>query len=259
MTDLDFLDPESQHTAPGEDGRDISSYQHDGDSTEQDVSSWDTDFMRIHPFTRYLAKPDWWTLLRRFNKQIYRVKRVEDKPWTKLDLDTSANEDLSPEKLQTHLERIYVSLGISIFMLYIHIIRLTSWKEKTRTLIFLSSYIVAWWFDLILTGAFLFLIAIVTYPPTRDFCFPPAPASIIDPKTGKIQPQLATELGSVKSFTGAPERQRGETLEQEALCFYKSITEVRAPLIYKFAIARVPLPNFPSLFIEPFAKIITSW
>ena len=63
---------------------------------------------------------------------------------------------------------------------------------------------------------FAALIALVIYPPCRPLLFPPAPIALVDKDTGGVQRPQAGVLGSHDSITGAPERFKGEAVEQEA-------------------------------------------
>lgn len=49
--------------------------------------------------------------------------------------------------------------------------------------------------------------------------FPPAPLALVSSKTGGVQSPKAGVLGSHDSATGAPEKHRGEAVEQEAQNF----------------------------------------
>ena len=56
--------------------------------------------------------------------------------------------------------------------------------------------------------------------------FPPAPLALIDSKTGGIQTPQAGVLGSHDSATGAPEKHKGEAVEQEAHNFVSGIGSI---------------------------------
>ena len=70
------------------------------------------------------------------------------------------------------------------------------------------------------------VIVLIAYPPSRSFLFPPAPLALIDSKTGGIQSPKAGVLGSHDSITGAPEKHRGEAVEQEAHNFVSGIGSI---------------------------------
>jgi hypothetical protein len=70
------------------------------------------------------------------------------------------------------------------------------------------------------------MIVLVVYPPSRTFLFPPAPLALVDSKTGGVQSPRAGVLGSHDSATGAPEKYKGEAVEQEASNFVTSIGSI---------------------------------
>ncbi len=67
------------------------------------------------------------------------------------------------------------------------------------------------------------MILLVVYPPSRAYMFPPAPLALVDSSTGGIQSPKAGVLGSHDSATGAPEKHKGEAVEQEAHNFVSGI------------------------------------
>ena len=73
---------------------------------------------------------------------------------------------------------------------------------------------------------FTTLIAIIVYPPSRPLLFPPAPLALVDAKTGGVQTPQAGVLGSHDSATGAPEKHKGEAVEQEAHNFVSGIGSI---------------------------------
>lgn len=64
------------------------------------------------------------------------------------------------------------------------------------------------------------------YPPSRKLLFPPAPLALVDSKTGSVKTPKAGVLGSHDSVTGAPEKHRGEAVEQEASNLVSSVASV---------------------------------
>ncbi len=64
------------------------------------------------------------------------------------------------------------------------------------------------------------------YPPSRHYLFPPAPLALVNTKTGGIQTPKAGVLGSHDSATGAPEKHKGEAVEQEASNFVSIFTSI---------------------------------
>lgn len=192
----------------------------------QHGQDWNDETVGIQPLVGGINNDEVWTLIRRFNKQVFRVKSTDERPLTALDMNVAAGEDVSPERLRAHMERLYMTVITALYSFHKQIIRLRSWREKPRTLSFLAAYTLAWLTDLLAPALVAFLIILIIYPPARDSCFPPAPPSLIDAKTGGIQTPLAGELAS-DSITGAPEKHRGEAVEQEAHSFVKDIGKVR--------------------------------
>ena len=66
----------------------------------------------------------------------------------------------------------------------------------------------------------------IVYPPSRSFLFPPAPLALVNSKTGGVQTPHAGVLGSHDSATGAPEKHKGEAVEQEAHNFVSGIGNI---------------------------------
>ncbi|KAJ5918828.1 hypothetical protein N7454_009972 [Penicillium verhagenii] len=173
-----------------------------------------------------LSNEDLWMLIRRFDKQVYCVKAAPNAPLQKLDLTRSCDDEFSPDKLRTTLERFYTTVVISLTCFIKQIARLRSWKEAQRTSIFCAVYSVAWLLDLLIPAAFAALLALIVYPPCRPILFPPAPIALVDKSTGGIQKPKAGVLGSHDSITGAPENFKGEAAEQEASNLVSSVATV---------------------------------
>ena len=73
---------------------------------------------------------------------------------------------------------------------------------------------------------FTTLIVLVVHPPSCTLLFPHAPLALVDSKTGGIQSPRAGVLGSHDSLTGAPEKHRGEAVEQEARNFVSGFASI---------------------------------
>jgi hypothetical protein len=220
--------------APGEDPeqhpKGASQFEHDpSNDTEVEVKNigWNKEPSEVPaPVVGGLRNEELWTLVRRFDKQVFHVKRIEERPLADLDMNIADEEEFSPEKLRAQLERLYMVVLVSLFSFWKHVVRLRSWREQKRSAVFLGVYAVAWVFDLLVPTITAFLMVLILYPPSRDFCFPPAPPSLIDPKTGGLQKPPAGLLASEGSVTGAPEKHEGEAVEQEAHSFVNSISTV---------------------------------
>ncbi|KAL9062719.1 MAG: hypothetical protein Q9157_008688 [Trypethelium eluteriae] len=178
------------------------------------------------PLVEKMPNDELWVLIRRFNKQMYHVKEYPYAVPGNLDLQIADEEEFSPDKLRSNVERLYMTVIVGILGLVKHIVRLRSWRETRRTALFCTAYYIAWIFDL-LTPAFLtLLVTLILYPPARQICFPPVPIALVDTNSGGIQKPKAGVLGSHDSATGAPENHKGEAVEQEASNFVNSMAAV---------------------------------
>lgn len=178
------------------------------------------------PLVAGLSNEQLFTLIRRFNKQMYHIKAIDYPPPGGLDLNISDEEEFSPDKLRSNIERLYMTVIIGLINTTKHIARLRSWNEYRRTSAFLAAYYIAWFLN-ILSPLFLStLIALIIYPPSRAFLFPPAPLALVDSKSGGLKKPDAGLLGSHNTLTGAPEKHEGEALEQEAHNFVNSFAVI---------------------------------
>jgi len=157
---------------------------------------------------------------------MYHVKEITVPVPGGLDLNIADEEEFSPDKLRANIERIYTTVIIGLMGFGKQIVRLRSWRETRRTAWFCSVYFVGWWFDLLVPLFSTVIIALIAYPPSRPFLFPPAPLALVDGKTGGVQKPKAGVLGSHDSATGAPENMKGEAVEQEASNFVNGIASV---------------------------------
>lgn len=67
-----------------------------------------------------------------------------------LDLNIADEDDFSPDKLRSTVERIYMTVGIGLITFAKHISRLRSWHERRRTAAFCASYFLAWICDILI-------------------------------------------------------------------------------------------------------------
>ena len=157
---------------------------------------------------------------------MYHVKSLPEPPLGGLDLNIADEEEFSPDKLRSNIERLYMTVIVTAVGFYKHVARLRSWRERNRTLAFLGVYSVAWLIDFLVPTIVAFLMILVVYPPSREYCFPPAPIALIDSKTGGVKKPTAGVLGSDNSLTGAPEKHHGEAVENEAANFVNGFTSI---------------------------------
>lgn len=89
-----------------------------------------------------------------------------------------------------------------------------------------QAYFLGWFFNFLVPLFFTTLIVLIVYPPSRTFLFPPAPLALVNSKTGGVQSPKAGVLGSHDSMTGAPEKHKGEAVEQEASNFVSGFATI---------------------------------
>ena len=64
---------------------------------------------------------------------MYHLKEVPHAVPGGLDLNIADEEEFSPDKLRSNIERLYMTVIISILASIKHIARLRSWRETRRT------------------------------------------------------------------------------------------------------------------------------
>ena len=79
---------------------------------------------------------------------------------------------------------------------------------------------------MVMPALFTFLLILVVFPPSRHFCFPPAPLALVDAKTGGVKQPAAGSLGSHDSLSGATEAHKGEAVENEASALTASVASI---------------------------------
>lgn len=85
-----------------------------------------------------LKNEELWMYLRRFNKQMYHVKAMTAYPPGGLDLNIADEDEFSPDKLRSNVERFYMDVILGSMGIANHIARLRSWREPRRTGAFLA-------------------------------------------------------------------------------------------------------------------------
>src|SRR5271169_1052334 len=132
---------------------------------------------------------------------MYHVKALPEPPLGGLDLNIADEEEFSPDKLRANIERLYMTIIVGVVDFGKHIAWLRSWRERNRTIAFMVVYFVAWVLDFLVPTIIAFVMVLIIYPPSRTYCFPPAPLALISGKTGGVQKPPAGVLGSDDSLT----------------------------------------------------------
>ena len=88
------------------------------------------------PLVGGLPNEELWTLVRRFDKQTYHVKATNAKLLGGLDMSIVDEDEFSPDKLRSNVERLYMTVIIGMMGFGKQIARLRSWREPRRTAAF---------------------------------------------------------------------------------------------------------------------------
>lgn len=99
---------------------------------------WFEDPHHVPTLVGGLKNEDLWMYLRRFNKQMYHVKAMTAYPPGGLDLNIADEDEFSPDKLRSNVERFYMDVILGLMGMANHIARLRSWREPRRTGAFLA-------------------------------------------------------------------------------------------------------------------------
>jgi hypothetical protein len=98
---------------------------------------WFEDPHHVPSLVGNLKNDELWMLIRRFNKQVNHVKAMTAPPPGGLDLNIADEDEFSPDKLRSNVERFYMTVIIGLMGMWNHIARLRSWREPRRTTAFL--------------------------------------------------------------------------------------------------------------------------
>ena len=219
VTELPGTQDEVPAPAPGDPSRPIE--------PELEDLGWSEEPNVPIPVLHGMKNESLWLLVRRFNKQTYRVKALEEtSPKKDFDMYISNKEEFQPDKLKATFERLYVNVVVGVVAFIQHIARLRSWSEPKRTGGFMVVYVAAWLLDLLVPTSLVLLLVLILSPRARMLLFPSAPLGAIDPKTGQAKVPKAGHLGSKTSLTGAAETFEGEAVEQEASNFVGALGSV---------------------------------
>jgi len=171
------------------------------------------------PLIEGITNGQLFAMIRRFNKDVFAVEAVSPQVARGLDLNDAWSDEYATDKLTLHLQRLYLSIVLGLASFGKQVSRLRSWKETRRTSAFCVVYFLAWLFDLIIPLTLGTLMLIISSDTARKTLFPPAPRALVNMNTGGLQQPAAGQLGTLDSLTGAPEKQEGEAIEEEAANF----------------------------------------
>ncbi|OCL03011.1 hypothetical protein AOQ84DRAFT_326592 [Glonium stellatum] len=218
--------PTESHALALADHEEKGAAQNEHDAEVVDLGWNEPEEVIPKPLVGGLPNEELWILIRRFNKQMYHVKEISHPVPGGLDLNIADEEEFSPDKLRSNIERLYMTIIIGLLGFGKHMVRLRSWRETRRTAWFCTAYFLAWFFDFLMPLFATTLIVLIAYPPCRSVLFPPAPLALVDSKSGGVQKPKSGVLGSHDSATGAPENYKGEAVEAEASNFVNGIASV---------------------------------
>ncbi|CAL3971530.1 unnamed protein product [Diplocarpon coronariae] len=175
------------------------------------------------PLIAGLSNARLFAMIRRFNKDVFSVRSVSPAVARGLDLNEAWDDEYASDKITLHLQRFYLSIFLGLASLGKQISRLRSWKETKRTSAFCAVYFGAWFLDLLVPLALGMVILLVSSETSRDTLFPAAPRALVNISTGGLQNPASGRLGTCDSLTGAPEKQQGEAIEEEAANFVDNL------------------------------------
>ena len=128
---------ESHALAASADHDHIGAVQKDHEEGEVRDMGWNDHPKDVPtPLVGGLPNEELWTLVRRFNKQMYHVKATNDPMLGGLDLNIVDEDEFSPDKLRSNIERLYMTVIIGVMGFGKHVARLRSWREPRRTACF---------------------------------------------------------------------------------------------------------------------------
>ena len=127
--------PSDSHALAVADHEEKGAAQHNASDDVKDLG-WDSNPKHVPTMVGGLPNDELWTLVRRFDKQMYRVKATTGPLPGSLDLNIVEEDDFSPDKLRSSLERLYMTVIIGLIGFGKHIARLRSWREPRRTAAF---------------------------------------------------------------------------------------------------------------------------
>ena len=125
--------PSDSHAIATADHELRGAVQKDVEDGEVRDMGWNEKSTKLPTLVGGLPNEELWTLVRRFNKQMYHVKATSDPLLGGLDLNIVDEDEFSPDKLRSNVERLYMTVIIGLMGFGKHVARLRSWREPRRT------------------------------------------------------------------------------------------------------------------------------
>ena len=125
--------PSDSHALANSDHEEKGAVQKDHEEGEVRDMGWGENPQNVPTLVGGLPNEDLWALVRRFNKQMYHVKATNDPLLGGLDCNIVDEDEFSPDKLRSNVERLYMTVIIGLMGFGKHIARLRSWREPRRT------------------------------------------------------------------------------------------------------------------------------
>ena len=125
--------PSDSHALANSDHEEKGAVQKDHEEGEVRNMGWGENPQNVPTLVGGLPNEDLWALVRRFNKQMYHVKATNDPLLGGLDCNIVDEDEFSPDKLRSNIERLYMTVIIGLMGFGKHIARLRSWREPRRT------------------------------------------------------------------------------------------------------------------------------
>ncbi len=124
--------PTDSHALANADHDEKGAAQHNLHDGVKDLG-WNDHPKDVPTLVAGLDNEELWTLIRRFNRQMYHVKATTAPLLGGLDLEIADEDEFSPDKLRANVERLYMTVIIGLMGFGKHIARLRSWREPRRT------------------------------------------------------------------------------------------------------------------------------
>lgn len=159
-------------------------------------------------------------------EEICHVKVLLEEPKGGLDFQISCQQEFSSEKLRANVERFYMTVIVGFIISWKHLIRLRSWREPKRTIVFATIYFVSWFLDFLFPAIISFCMLLIAFTPCRAFCFPPEQTTLLSSEQ-KVNYENTTEKNEDRhSVNGSTEKDEGEELEADAINFVNSFAMI---------------------------------